>query len=76
MALEGTNFVIQYGYLVTCLYDDDAPEDEGTVFFNDRPKPGDSFLLPSSGHTETWEVVSFDEEYSRVYAKQVKEVTP
>jgi hypothetical protein len=60
-----------YGYLCTCTYPDDAPEDEGTVLFDHSPAIGDEFLLPSSAFAETWRVTSVDGEQGRIWAEQV-----
>lgn len=50
---------VRIGLGVMCEYDNDAPEPEGTVIFNDWPKVGDEVVLPSDG--KVWIITRIEE---------------
>ncbi len=61
------------GLGVMCEYDDDAPEPEGTVFFNSWPKVGDEVVLPSDG--KTWFITRIREHDSYPVIVRMKEMS-
>lgn len=49
-----------FGWYCILYYDREAPEPEGTVYFDHTPRLGERFMLPSSNYEETWVVDSVD----------------
>lgn len=60
---------MKFGLGIMCVFEDEAPEAEGTVIFDGCPKVGDTAVL-SDGHV--WEVVSFDERDTDLYPVKMK----
>ena len=64
---------MKIGIGVMCHYPDEAPEPEGTVFFEGMPKVGDKAMLSDD---EEWIVVRVENDYCNSYPVHMERVRP